>query len=74
MKAGSGSGARRNTEPQHHDEKLKLAAALGNQAFASVARSTRQRTLHRFVESEHKLIGDLGSTRGPRWSSRRSSS
>ena len=39
MKAGSGSGARRNTEPQHHDEKLKLAAALGNQAFASLARS-----------------------------------
>lgn len=55
----------REPEPQQHDEKLKLAAALGNQAFASVARSTRQRTLHRFVESEHKLIGDLGSTRGP---------
>ena len=55
----------REPEPQQHDEKLKLAAALGNQAFASVARSTRQRTLQRFVESEHKLIGDLGSTRGP---------
>ena len=51
--------------PQHHDDKLKLAATLGNQAFASLARSSRQRTLQRFVESEHKLIGDLGSTKGP---------
>ncbi len=49
-------------EPQQ-DERLKLAAAVGNRAFTSIARSARP--LQRFVESEHKLIGDLGSTRGP---------
>jgi hypothetical protein len=47
----------------------RLASTIGNRAFTSVALGRSQavprRTLHRFVESEHKLIGDLGSTRGP---------
>jgi hypothetical protein len=41
----------------------RLAATIGNRAFTSLARGARP--LQRFVEAEHKLIGDLGASRGP---------
>jgi hypothetical protein len=56
------------------EQARQLAATIGNQAFASLARRSQvavpqQRTsgpqLQRFVESEHKMIGDLGSGKGP---------
>jgi hypothetical protein len=50
----------------------RLASSMGNQAFGSAARTRagalRRKagpTLQRFVESEHKMIGDLGSAKGP---------
>ena len=62
--------------PEEHavaepSEAIRLASAIGNRAFASVARAGAlrarppQRSVQRFVEGEHKLIGDLGSSRGP---------
>ena len=70
--------ARTEEPPEEHavaqpSEAIRLASAIGNHAFASVARAgagtlrarTPERSVQRFVEGEHKLIGDLGSSRGP---------
>jgi hypothetical protein len=64
----------RELAPTAPEQARELAATIGNQAFASLARTGRvplpqQRAsgpqLQRFVESEHKMIGDLGSSKGP---------
>ena len=72
--AGPDDEPRRAQERPAPEQARELAATIGNQAFASLARTgqvplPQQRApapqVARFLESEHKMIGDLGAMNGP---------
>jgi Domain of unknown function (DUF4157) len=56
------SGPLRVSQP---DDALEREADSAARAGAAPSLSPAGASIHRFVESEHKMIGDLGSARGP---------